>query len=231
MQSNTVGGNGGNKFKWTPNSNLSTPALANTLANPIANGYYKITVTDQSGCKSSDSTKVSLFPYPIAKFGWPTTCQGNQPLVTDSSTISAGKIKLLEWKYNGIDTFNAKTISLPIGNASKITTTLIAISDIGCSDTFTRFVDVKANPKASFNVLYVCIGDSSKFNNTSILDSGTITQVLWNFDDASISNKFSVNHQYNNPKDFAVQLKVQNNWGCTDSIVKTARVFPKPQAA
>lgn len=52
-------------FNWTPAANLATPTFSQTLASPVNNTDYVITVNDGI-CSSSDTITVSVWPLPIA---------------------------------------------------------------------------------------------------------------------------------------------------------------------
>lgn len=53
---------GGNKFQWTPTSWLSNPNIKNPVAMPLNDITYKVTATDNEGCKSEDSVFIKVMP-------------------------------------------------------------------------------------------------------------------------------------------------------------------------
>lgn len=224
------GGNGGNKYNWTPATGLSAPTALKTNAVPDSNTLYRFTVTDSKGCSAKDSVFITTHPFPKAWFTWPVTCQGNDVLITDSSVISSGNITLRLWKTPVYDTFGVTQLKLNPGTASGIPVTLITESAIGCNDTVTRLVDVRANPVADFKAAYVCEGDSSKFVNLSTLDSGRIIKMDWTFGDGMSSQQINPTHKYTSAADHSVTLVVKSESGCTDTTTGMARVFPKPKA-
>lgn len=226
----STGGNGLNKYTWTPVTGLSAPNAASTLAKPSATSTYIVKVTDAKGCSSIDSSTIRVNPFPRAWFTWPITCQGNDPIISDSSFISSGNIKLRIWKIPGYDTFGVKTIVLPFGQVSKIPVTLVTESSIGCADTVTRMVDVKARPKVDFAIPYACQSDTSKFQNISTIDSGSIKSWNWVFGDGNNATSQSPAHAYAAYGDYSTTLVATSNYGCQDSITKLARVFPNPKA-
>jgi gliding motility-associated-like protein len=52
-------GSAGN-YLWTPNINLTNPAILNPVASPQANTLYKLTVTNSNGCARADSMLLTV---------------------------------------------------------------------------------------------------------------------------------------------------------------------------
>jgi gliding motility-associated-like protein len=226
----TNGGNGLNKYSWTPTTGLSTSVSPNTFAKPLVNTVYTLQVKDAKACTAKDSVKINVLPFPKAWFTWPITCQGNDVWIKDSSSISSGSIVLRVWKTPFYDTFGTSNFAVNLGVLSKMPVTLITESDIGCADSLTRMVDVKANPVAKFSIAYTCQKDSSRFINTSFVDSGFIKSQAWDFGDGKFSNLKSPIHLYNTNQDFTVSLTTKTQYGCVDTAYGIARVFPLPKA-
>ncbi len=231
LSGSVKGGKAPLSYQWLPTTGVSNPAALGTTIASNGNTTYTILAIDQNGCKGSDSIRIKVFPFPKPWFTWPVTCQGGDPIVTDSTKISSGKITSLEWKTGTLDTFNAQSLQIGMKGASSRKVTLIAVSDIGCADTVSRMVDVKANPVADFSIPYVCLGDSSRINQLSTTDSGTITKYSWDMGDGNFSTVAKPVYRYKLAKDYSLQLVIQNTWGCTDTFGAIARVFPKPKAS
>jgi len=225
------GGAGSYSSLWSPTAGVNPSTSASAIIIPPGNSVYTLTATDKKGCKSKDSIRIKVFPFPKAGFSWPIVCQGADPIVTDTSKITSGKIATTEWKYASVDTFNNKTLKVNMAGNSFQKVTLIATSDIGCIDTFSRFVDVKANPAANFKVKYACKGDSSFFKQLSTVDSGNFSKFIWDFGDGNISTVKAPVHKYTGISNFNVTLAAETNWGCKDTISQLAVIFPKPKAA
>jgi gliding motility-associated-like protein len=217
--------------QWQPAADCVTPKSTTTLIRVSGNIAYKLYGIDQNGCTAVDSVRVKVFPFPKTGFIVPLTCSGSDPVLTDTTTISSGKIVTSEWKSASLDTFNAKSITLLMGAASYKKVTLIEVSDIGCSDTLTKIVSVKANPHAAFTVKYVCLGDSSRFIPQCFVDSGKITSYSWDFSGGQTSGLSAPAFKFSSAKDYRVLLSIKTNWSCSDTISAVARVFPNPKAA
>jgi len=55
---------GGNIFVWTPANGLSDDSISNPIAVPPRSMFYKVTVTNDAGCKDSDSVYIKVNPLP-----------------------------------------------------------------------------------------------------------------------------------------------------------------------
>ncbi|MCC7297011.1 MAG: PKD domain-containing protein [Bacteroidia bacterium] len=230
LNTQTQFGNGGFTYLWSPTNGLANSIASKTLAKPDSTTVYTITVTDAKGCFAKDTARIRVNPFPRAWFTWPVSCQGRDPEITDSSFISAGSIALRVWKIPGYDTFGVTKINIPFGNFSSIPVTLITESAIGCADTVKRVVDVKTLPKVGFSSKYVCLGDSTIFNNYSSIDSGKIVAWKWDFGDGKNSNSQNQKHRYVAHQKYEVKLVAISEHQCTDTFTDTATVYPKPSA-
>lgn len=216
------------RWSWSPATGLSDSASRSPVAKPVQTTLYKVSVTDLLGCAASDTLRIAVHPYPAAHFGWPVTCQGVNPLITDSSVISSGSIASRLWSGPSFDTFGVSQIEWPMDGRRTMPVNLIAVSDKGCSDTLQRLVDVKHVPQAAFGVSYVCDGDSSRFVNRTVTDSMRVASWLWDFGDGATSSAFAPVHRYTAYGDRQVSLMAISEFGCRDTVMSTARVFPKP---
>jgi gliding motility-associated-like protein len=230
--SNSVsGGKTPYRWHWSPSIGLSDTALSIPLANPKSDTRYTLSVTDGFGCVKSDTVRVAVNPRPVAAFHWPITCAGRPVVVSDSSSIQRDSITSRLWSAGGFDTFGLKVLNFNMNGLSKVPLTLMVYTNKGCGDTLMRVVDVKAIPKLAFNIPYVCNGDSSRFANQTTLDSGFITSWSWDFGDGKTANIKNPVHRYADTGIRTVMLAAQSNNGCSDTLRKTARVFPMPAAA
>ncbi|MBS1746644.1 MAG: gliding motility-associated C-terminal domain-containing protein [Bacteroidetes bacterium] len=58
---------GGNRFKWSPNQNISNPAISNPVVTPVSDTWYFVEVTSENGCTNKDSILVKSILNPEAK--------------------------------------------------------------------------------------------------------------------------------------------------------------------
>lgn len=218
------------RWSWSPGAGLSDSLIRTPMAKPAQNTKYNIRVTDAFGCAVADTLRITVYPNPVVYFTWPVTCQGADPLITDSSLISSGNIVNRQWSTPWFDTFGVSQIALPMGGRRTAPVSLIAVSEKGCADSVVRMVDVKRVPSAAFDVAYVCEQDSSRFVNRTSQDSIRISAWSWDFGDGNNASGISPVHLYASSGDRPVTLVAVSDYGCRDTAVSTARVFPNPSS-
>lgn len=217
-------------YTWSPATGLSNAAIKDPVALAAQNTRYDLLLKDKNNCSAGDTSRIGVNPYPVAKFGWPITC-ANLPLwITDSSSLSSGYIALRTWKTPVWDTFGVSQVLVPLNGKSSLPVTLVVTSDIGCSDTFSRIVDVKALPKPAFSVKDICLGESAEFMQNSTVDSGSITGFDWDLGDGNYEYSPAVSHKYSLPGLYMVTLKTTSNNGCYDTVSHWLWVHSKPKA-
>lgn len=145
----------------------------------------------------------------------------------------------------GIDSANIATYSWNYGDGSTGTgympnhtytatglydVTMIIVDKNGCSDTLVKPHYIRVNgPRAGFSVSAsaVCLLSTIVFTDTSSTDGiHPITQWVWNYGDGIIQTLTAgpFQHTYTAPGVYTVTLKVTDNTGCVDSVVRTSVV-------
>jgi len=196
----------------------------------------KLVEVSNNNCADSVTKTVTVNPKPNIGFTINNTAQCvnvNNFILNDTSSISSGTITR-KWNLgNGIsDTSSLPNPNKSYTNANSYSVKLISISNNNCSDSVTKTVTVNPKPNVGFaiNNASQCInGNNFLFNDTSSINSGTITR-KWNFgngnsDTSSLSNSTK---SYSNANSYSVKLISISNNNCMDSVTKTVVVNPKP---
>ncbi len=131
---------------------------------------------------------------------------------------------------------NVSTLQNPsnvFSNIGSYNVTLTVSNGI-CVDDSAITIDVYSSPTAAFTRDSACATETIHFTDYSyITNSGTsiIDQWTWDFGDGS-SIVYDVNPTYEYPNGgiFVASLVVTTNFGCSDTIVDTVNIFPKPKA-
>ncbi|MVN21891.1 PKD domain-containing protein [Mucilaginibacter arboris] len=230
----------------------------------LAAGTYTVTlqVTTNAGCVNTSTQTIVIHPLPVADFSLPDVCLSDAyAKFTDKSSIAdntqSGFIYL--WNFGDQNATaanpNTSTVQNPqhkYTQTGNYIVTLTVTSASGCvsavkSQTFTVN---GAIPVASFtaeNNGSLCSSDSVVFDNTSTIDFGNITKVVFYYDytnapnDSTVfyrslnqipsNNKFS--HFYglfNSPasKSYDVKMIVYSGATCFSSVDRTITINANP---
>lgn len=104
-----------------------------------------------------------------------------------------------------------------------------------CVDSTTKTIIINDKPIANFNPVDVCLSDSTSYPNTSILKGTAISfNSFWDFGDSVLTDDTSIinnpKYLYGAAKSYFVSLRINDNNGCKDTIVKQVQVFSLPKA-
>ena len=136
----------------------------------------------------------------------------NLPAASVSTSVSAGFSGATN---NGNSTANAALPGLP---------GIVQILDPMVNNPITSLT-VYPTPLADFMSGIACTNSLYNFVDASTVASGSvIEEYYWDFGDGSISTDSSPNHSYASPGIYNVQLIIETNFGCRDTIVKQMQV-------
>lgn len=215
-------------------------ALNTTVWNPrhlyTAAGNYQVTLITYSsnlGCSDTLKDSITVFPMPVSNFSFTDVCLNQSMIFNDSSTVSNGSIAGRSWNFgDGTPLSIAQDPSHIYASPGTYSVTLIVTSNNSCKDTIVKNIVVHPLPIALFSSLNVCDGTTVQFNDLSVIASpDNIQSWTWDFADGSPSGiSQNTSHLYSAAGSYSVQLLVVSNFGCPDSIIKTAIVNPNPTA-
>lgn len=165
-----ISAGGGDSYKWSPASGLSSTTIQNPKASPTNSTTYSVTVTSVEGCTDTKSVTVSVNNIPTIVVSTDTLsmCSGS------SGTISASGGGTYQWSPT--DDLNDPNIASPVANPSTSTLYIVTVTDNnGCSATNVVYVEILAQ---SGNIIVgpdaeICSGDT-----TSLSVSGGVSY-LW----------------------------------------------------
>ncbi len=231
----------------------TTPGLSNTISNrkwQMGNGVtiddsllfnfaystpgvYQIQLTAYSptDCDSSISKTIVVVASPIANYNVSDACLGISTQFTDLSTSPTGTF-INSWILSyGDNTQSANPNSSHIyQNDGNYTTSLIVISNIGCSDTNSINTIVHPIPTANFNTGKACTGKVISFTDSSTITSGAISNWSWIFgSNLGSSSQQNPSFIFQNNFAYPVQLISSSSFGCSDTITKYIVVEKTPE--
>ncbi len=109
-------------------------------------------------------------------------------------------------------------------------TVVFTLADInnGCLTTDTLIAEVIPNPTANFQSDSSCIGDSLHLIDISTSSTDAISTWLWTSALPLWSSSQNQHLLANTVGVYSIKLLVITSFGCKDSIIKTAEIFPTP---
>jgi len=213
--------------------NFGTGQGVSTLNNPIhffsAPGVYpvKLIVTSPGGCLDSITKTIRVYDTAGSRINY-TPIGGCKPLTIAMSATTPGPMVSYFWDFG-----DGNTITTTIPNANHTYTSfgsfvprVIMEDPSGCiiplqgADTL-----LVSGAKANFGVDTAFFCD---FGTVNFIDSTTfndpIVQYRWDFGDGGSSSLQQPSHLYNAQGIYNVQLIVETQGGCRDTIMKPAVV-------
>ena len=216
-----------------------------TLQNPIHTyadtGSYTITLLVRNYTTGCEYTKIDNIRIIAEKANFTASdtviCKNNAVTFTSLGN-NAANIASYEWLFgDGGTATDASTLHI-YTQAGKYTVQLIITDLFGCKDTLVKPLYINVNgPTANFtpSVSGSCLLSAITFTDNSVND-GThpISTWIWNYGDGVIDTLTAppFMHTYTAPGNYTITLKVIDNVGCVDSIIKpNAIIISKPVAA
>jgi gliding motility-associated-like protein len=202
-----------------------------------ANDYtIQLTVESDQGCFDSLTKAVTIYPMPVAQFMPDTThlCErGNVFAIDYQGSISAGSIYKL-WSFgDGVYSTTADDTTKSYATFGSYTVRLELVSDFDCRDTTEQTLTVHPQPKAQFTIddSLQCFRDHEIVAiNKSILAQGAVQSRTWTTESTDYLNIDTLNQVYSSANDYTIQLTIESDQGCFDSLTKAVTIYPRPIA-
>ncbi|TRZ73704.1 MAG: PKD domain-containing protein [Bacteroidetes bacterium] len=234
------------KWYWNFGDGLDTTYFihSNTIKHNFQQpGSYNIKLvisTTVSGITISDSSnqQVLVKVSPHADFSSVSVCLGDSSKFIDLSDSSTVRIISHNWKF-GDQLSGTNDTSTQINPAHKYThygnfsPKLIVRNAVGCADSVIKSVRVHKLPVAAFSApdllcsrTYIELTDQSKAGDT------TKFSWLWHLGVPNDPENLSIEQNpvayYDSAGPYNVLLRIQDSFGCKDSITNTINVLPSP---
>ena len=200
---------------------------------PVAGTYVlQFSENNQYGCVGAVILDIVVHSLPAPSFSYETICVG-QPISFQNTTTASSALELIQWELNGL-TDTSYNISSTFLQEGLYPISLYVEDEWGCASTYSEVIEVHSNPESDF---YFTPSEPSttdplvQFINLSTPN----TQASWSFGNSTFSSEWSPVHTFENAGWYDVELKVEDNNGCRDSIqkpllVKSDLLFYVPDA-
>jgi len=139
----------------------------------------------------------------------------------------------IEWSFEGgfPNTSTLANPSIYYSDTGSFQVQLILTQD-GCADTLTRanFIQIKAAPIANFGITMPdsCAPVLVQFTDSSTSLQGNIQSWVWNLGNNQTANSSDTALFYTQVDTFPIQLIVENNFGCKDTLLQAFSTYPSP---
>ncbi|HQD12273.1 MAG TPA: PKD domain-containing protein, partial [Chitinophagales bacterium] len=225
-------GNTIQNWSWTfSNNSTSTIQNPTTLFSSLGTQTVTLKITTNVGCTDSIAKTFTVNRKPVPSFFNLLSCAGNATTFVDQSIANAASLINWKWDFGGLGTSNGiQNPAFRFPDATNYTVKLVATNSNFCSDSITLPVAVNPSPVSDFSFDSVCGRSpiSYKFLAT-VTSPSTITAWNWNFGDGEAETAIrNPQHAYDEPGIYEVSLAVRSSNQCTDTIVKSVRIFDFP---
>ena len=211
---------------------------SSTLPNPsclfMNAGIYQVAleVSDTNGCSDTVSISVDILASPNASFSFNNTCETNNVLFNNTSSVSdTSTIILNSWDYGDNTQAVNPSFAKQYQNFGQYNVQLIVESSNGCSDTSMQAITIHPNPILAWIIGPSCKNSWTSFSDSSTIPLGTIIGTNW-----------EVNLQYNYPFSNSsyqfltsgiqyLTLSVTSDQGCISDSLLLVDVQPELMAS
>ncbi len=213
---------------------MNTSTLENPGHQYLNIGFYEVehVIQTDKGCNDTIIFTIEIKTSPEADFTFNSDyCEGELISFTNTSSIPLGSIVNHSWDFGDFNqsiNIDPQHQYITQGNYN---VQLVVESDEGCKDSITQPVTIHPKPIADFLISGYCQADTIDFTDQSTVPTGTIDTWQWHFGDGSSSTIQDTSHYYNAPNAYLIELIIETDQGCRDTLDSLYTISPSPQAA
>lgn len=215
----------------------TTANTQNAVKSYTNSGRYDVslvtTIPGGSDCDSQDSTSVefTINAKPVANFAWQKNCVNDTIRFSDSSNTATSFVNKWYWQFGDGVTSTQKNPKHKYATHGTYQVKLKIFNEGGCDDSITKSVTIYPSPKANFYTPQHCIADSFSFMDSStIATGGVINFWKWKFGTGDSSMTQYPKYKFISEGIGNINLVVQSDFGCRDSVTKSVSIDPTPDA-
>lgn len=228
--------------EWIPETGVSETdeTVFHTYA---SDGDFEVIihVLDTNGCVDSDTATATVLPLPQPEMNIQDVADFCENELIQFTALNADGMAAYAWNFNYQDGLPAQpgysssqqNPSFTYNQFGSYNVRLLVLSPGGCVGDVIRSINVHDVPVADFSFNIACEGENTLFTSLSTVEGGTVVNGWqWDMADGSaIQYGETYVHQYATAGTYPVQLIIQTNEGCRDTIVQDVWVNPTPVIA
>ncbi len=223
----------GNKGTFNPFLATSLRGNPNTNFSDTTRHVIQLQYTNSSLCSNVFYDTFTVNPKPIANFVVANNC-GTTPIPLNGEGLTNTSIASWNWNFGDNITASSQNTTHQYASSGKYDVSLFIETDKGCRDSVVNQIRIGGKPTADFNFVRICLNDSVFFTDLSEVENisvDTLTGWSWTFDDpaSSFPNASTIQNPIRKFSDiggYDVQLVVQTNNNCADTITKRITILP-----
>lgn len=199
------------------------------------NHNVTLTVTTNRGCTSSASNSQTITTYhlPNPNFSASKLCEGVPTEFADLSSSIDGTVDQWSWTFLGNNGSQLQYPEFTFSAHDTFNVSLKATTDLGCENTTQKDVVIYGLPNPYFDYSIVCQDEPVLFQEVAspALTGQPVVNYFWDvdFDGITDANGNTVSHNFGNAlTTHTVELRVEDSYGCTDSVTRPIKVNPNP---
>jgi gliding motility-associated-like protein len=169
---------------------------------------------------------------PSATLSANSICEEESIVFSDDSYSSLGEVVSWDWDFgNGTTSTDENPGAVQFNDAGIYDIVQTIVDAAGCDASESFQITVHPNPQTDFVATAVCLGEETEFTSESTVQSGTITEWLWDLGDGTDGSGNALSHVYGAAGSYLVSLQIETDQGCIDSLVEVqVEVFSEPNA-
>ena len=189
-------------------------------------------VSTLEGCSSQDEFTITVHPKPIISFTTENYCPYEEIEFSASNEYDI-PLFFYNWEFgqnasSSTDVFPSYTY----GTSGNYDVQLIAVDTNNCIDTVIQNVFIQPAPVAEISIINPCeLAPLEIIDNSSIADTFSIVTYTWNYGDNTSAINPNEDKIYESYGQYNVQLALEADNGCVDTLEQLITVHPKPVLA
>jgi gliding motility-associated-like protein len=216
-------------------SNTQLNAQYTPSAAEISNGsvFLTLTSTNNNTCNAvSDNVQILFVAPPFANFNYNEICLNNTTVLTDFSLPGYGSISNWAWDFGDGTTSTNQNNTYDFTSPGLYDIQLVVTTNVGCSDTTIKQVNVYPLPNANFGYDVNCNGSqiTIDFNDQSTVANDVINSWFYDFGGQGSISAQNPTQLFVGSGNFVVSQIVSTVHGCVDTVVQTITIPQRPDA-